>query len=560
MARTSRKARNQPVEVHKPLTRVYKVAAYIRLSVEDDNKKTNNESLATQEALVKQYISKQMDMNLVGVYSDNGFTGTNFHRPDFERLMEEVRKRNIDCIVVKDLSRFGREYIETGYYLEKIFPFLGVRFISILENYDTAVNPDGNALMVAIKNIVNSYIPKEISQKVSSAHRQNQERGIIVTGKFPYGYKIDPMDKTKYVIDPITSPVVVDIFQWFIDGLTSFAVAKKLNLNKVPTPSSYKSEAFAPRITGERALWSVAMVNKILTNFSYTGNMAQRKTISSLYEGFGQTSVDMDSRIIVRGTHPAIISEENFGKAKEIQESRKLAYTQKLYNEPKPNNIFKGKLFCADCNHALVVSKVKLKSGGYNLFYHCPTYQYNDKNLENICSQKRVREDSLKNAVLNALKVQLSLIDSVEEQLEKYQQTDEYKALKQKQFHDFQKLERELNQNLLYTVKLFEHYTDNLVCEEEYLRLKQEYYDEYLNIESQLAILKEREEEMSFLQSIENKWVQAFRSCTEVTEINVDIVQLLLHKIVVSNRTDIEIFWNFSDDYQKTLAILEDSL
>ena len=197
--------------------KVYNVAAYVRLSVEGDDLEKNQESISTQRYMLEKYIEKQPDMRLVDVFCDNGETGTDFERPGFEQMMDEVRRRNVDCIVVKDLSRFGRNYVETGYYLEKIFPYMGIRLVSVNDGYDT-LSKDTNEMVVSLKNLVNDLYAKDISRKINSTFETMRAKGQMTSGHPPYGYLRSKEDRHRLVVDQETAPVVRAIFQWRLEG------------------------------------------------------------------------------------------------------------------------------------------------------------------------------------------------------------------------------------------------------------------------------------------------------------------------------------------------------
>ena len=299
MARVSRK--NTTIEVKPTTSRIYNVALYVRLSIEDSG--TNkSEVIELQRYMVEQFVNKQKDMQIISTYCDNGYTGTNFDRPDFERMMEDVRARKIDCIVVKDLSRFGRNYIETGYFLEKIFPFLGVRFVAVTDNYDTLHNANGDEMVVSLKNIVNSIYAKDISKKASSALHQKQKNGEYIGAWTPYGYTKNPENKNHLIIDPITAPVVRDIFKWKLEGMGYITIARKLNEMGIITPSVYnclsgRYNTKSPSTKNQ--MWQGQMIKRIVKNFIYTGNMTQGKTLKSLYDGISFVKIPKDNYIRV---------------------------------------------------------------------------------------------------------------------------------------------------------------------------------------------------------------------------------------------------------------------
>ena len=288
MARTKRKVNPlQHTSVPSvPDRRIYKAGCYVRLSVEDSGR-PGADTIATQEELLRDYIQSQADMQMCGVYCDNGRTGTNFDRPGFERLMADIRAGKIDCIVVKDLSRFGRNYMETGNYLEKIFPFLDVRFIAVNDNFDTLTAERSNdGYIIPLKNIINDVYSKDIARKSASALATKQQRGEFIGTWAAYGYRKCAEDPHQIEPDEETAPVVQNIFQWRLEGMSALQIARRLNEEGVPSPGRYhylKGDAKSERYAGSE--WCQQVLKGILTNEVYLGHMVQGRKRSGFSEG-----------------------------------------------------------------------------------------------------------------------------------------------------------------------------------------------------------------------------------------------------------------------------------
>ena len=241
MARTKRKV-NPVLPVTAPATqpqRMYQASGYVRLSVEDSGK-PGADTIATQRELIQSYIDSQPDMQFYDLYCDNGRTGTNFDRPEFERLMDDVRAGKVDCIVVKDLSRFGRNYRETGNYLERLFPLLGVRFIAVNDHFDTlTAERSQDGYIVPLKNIMNAVYSKDISRKILPALTTKRQNGEFIGTWAAYGYQKCPDDRHRIEPDAETAPVVREMFQWRLSGLSYQSIARKLNERSIPSPARY---------------------------------------------------------------------------------------------------------------------------------------------------------------------------------------------------------------------------------------------------------------------------------------------------------------------------------
>lgn len=337
MARVSRKAfiakigKNSPASIAEigkngPAVipkKVYHAAAYVRLSVEGDDLEKNRESISTQRYMLEKYIEEQPDMRLADVFCDNGETGTDFERPGFQQMMDEVRRRKVDCIVLKDLSRLGRNYVETGYYMEKIFPCLGVRLVAIGDGYDT-LSGDTDEMAVSLKNLVNDLYAKDISRKINAVFETMRAKGQITGGHPPYGYLRSGEDKHRLVVDPETAPAVRDIFQWKIEGHGAAQIAGRLNDRGVISPPMfhYLHGNRKERPSGVGAIWRDYHIRFMLQNPAYAGHTAQGKVKKSLSDGIPLHKMPREDWVIVRDTHEAIIDQEIFDRVREPVEQR----------------------------------------------------------------------------------------------------------------------------------------------------------------------------------------------------------------------------------------------
>lgn len=277
-------------------------------------------------------MERQDDMEFVSLFCDNGRTGTDFDRPQFEKMMDEVRKGTINCIVVKDLSRFGRNYKETGNYLERIFPFLGVRFIAVNDSFDTlTAERTQEGYIVPLKNLINEVYSKDISRKIDAALTMKQRRGEFIGAWAPHGYRKDPEDKHHLVINEETAPTVRQIFKWRSEGVSVVQIGRRLNDAGILSPSAYLYETGEVRTEKYKGvLWHTQILKSILAHPVYIGHMVQGRKKQSFYEGKRQTYVDEANWIIVRHTHEPIIDEKTFEKVRQIANQRRTAYHDRL--------------------------------------------------------------------------------------------------------------------------------------------------------------------------------------------------------------------------------------
>lgn len=320
MARKSRKIRQPERSVDCPEVR-YRTALYVRLSVEDNGIK--GDSLENQIELVQNYAEQCPDLKVVRTFADNGATGTDFDRPAFSEMMEEVKRGRINCIVVKDLSRFGRNYLETGHYLEKIFPYLGIRFISVNDHFDSLQGGKNDALLIPLKSILHDAYAKDISRKVSSAIDIRKRSGSFMGKIPPYGYVRDEQDRHRLRIHPERAGIVRLIFQWYMEGMGPAAIARRLNDRKIPT--QFQLRYLEGHKDGKKdALWRGSTVTDLLRNPYYTGCTVERKESRLLYQGGIRRVIPESEWNLIEGTHEPIIDRQTFENVRaRIAESRR---------------------------------------------------------------------------------------------------------------------------------------------------------------------------------------------------------------------------------------------
>lgn len=407
MARPAKRRQQAEVKAvqHEVPSEIYKTAIYTRLSREDNL--DQSDSIENQIALLEDYIAGRPYLHKVGVYIDNGFTGTNFDRPEWQRLMEDVKAGTINCIVVRDLSRLGRNYIETGDFLEKICPFLGIRFIAVNDNFDTETVEANGALSVSLSNIINDYYAKDISRKVSSALKSKMENGDYIGKWEKYGYLKSPDNKNQLIVNPETAPVVQLIFQWRSEGMSYMGINKKLNDMGIPSPGQYKANRGIVTNNNQKPrtiLWNKHMVTEILNDMVYLGHLAQRKGTQCLYAGVPYTRTDETDWIIVENTHEAIIEQDLFDKVQQINavaSAKAKANSGKYDHLPKAVNIYGKKFTCADCGAVMkLVRSFSTKKDKVYFTFKCPTYA---EHGTRACNAKKMRKADLDDVVLTAI-------------------------------------------------------------------------------------------------------------------------------------------------------------
>jgi len=399
MARKSRKNISTPVSEMPLISKTFNAAAYIRLSVEDNKKK--GDSVETQKAILENYIALAPEIKLHDFYVDNGISGSTFERESFKRMLADAESGVINCIIVKDLSRLGRNAIDTGYYIEKYLPSLGCRFIAVTDDYDSD-NGDNNGVgvILPLKNIINEAYALDIGRKIKAQQRQAMKAGEYVGARPPYGYLKAEDNCHKLVIDPVTAPVVRDIFTWFLEGTSVNQIVRLLNEKGVTTPSHYRKQLGL--ITHKNLLgngaWQTFVISRILTNEVYMGDMVQGKSQCTARK---QTKVDASQWIRVLDTHEPIISRDIFAKTQERLKmlAEKFALRPRT---PYTPNIFKGKALCGHCGGYMHRTKgwKRQKTGEQRYVLRCLA---NDRKARGSCESFTIQEEDVKKTLLTII-------------------------------------------------------------------------------------------------------------------------------------------------------------
>lgn len=366
----------------------YKVAAYLRLSKEEFSKEKESNSITNQKLIIDNYLKEHNEYLLVDYYIDDGYSGTNFNRPEFQRMLEDIKNKRIDVVVIKDLSRLGRNYIETGNFIEVIFPTMGVSVISIDENYEIDSSDYYGDDYLPLKNLFNDMYAKDISKKVRSTLMVKKYNGEF-TGKLaPYGYVKDPKDKHKFLIDKNVSHIIKKIFDMILDGKSRREVADFLNDNDILTPSEYLKINTNKDMTVMKK-WNSEMVNLILRNENYTGTLFQGKKRKLNYRVNKKINIDKENWIVTENHHEAIISQEKFDKVQDILDN----YVTRT-NKKGNFGALSGFIKCSDCKGQMIS-----KSGKNKSYYYCTNY------FKKKCTSHSIEKTKLEKMILEGLKV-----------------------------------------------------------------------------------------------------------------------------------------------------------
>lgn len=558
MARTKRKTNPlvKEVECAAPARRMYMAAAYVRLSVEDSGK-PGADTIEGQKALLTSFIENQSDMELEALFCDNGRTGTDFDRPQFEKMMEEVRKGRVDCIVVKDLSRFGRNYKETGNYLERIFPFLGVRFIAVNDSFDTlTAERTQEGYIVPLKNLINEVYSKDISKKSASALHVKQKNGEFIGAWAPYGYRKDPDNKHHLVINEETAPTVRQIFKWRSEGVAVVQIGRRLNDAGVLSPSAYLYETGEVRTEKYKGvLWKTQVIKNILAHPVYIGHMVQGRKKQSFYEGKRQTYVDETDWIVVRNTHEPIIDTETFETVQRIANQRKAEYNARLgkfAHLEHSENILQGLVWCPHCKRPMV--RYKNVSHGSKLWYTyiCPGHADDPAR----CRFVSIKEEELNEVLFTAIQSQIQIAADLEAVVRKLNAQPEFRRQRSGAAAKLESARRTLKRSQSLYDSLYQNYVEQLMTEQEYVTLKARYKAEAEEAERLIAAL-EQEQRENKVYTTENRFLTEFRAFLGTDTLTKEMASALVERIYVDADKNIDIRLRYRDEYMTLLKFIE---
>ena len=511
--------------------RLYHAALYMRLSREDGDK-AESDSILNQQRLLDDFCSSHPEFAVVDHYADDGYTGTNFQRPAFQRMIHDIEAGRVDLVIVKDLSRFGRDYIDTGFYLERYFPSKNVRFIAINDHEDSINGPYN--MLLPLKNVFNAQYARDVSEKVRSALRTKQKRGEFIGSFASYGYLKDPEHRGRLTVDPVAAKVVQRIFQRCADGVGQIRIAKELNEAGIPCPSEYK------RLMGEHyrnnhrlestCYWTYSTVHRILQNEMYVGTMVQAKSVR---KGMHAKAVvaDKEDWIRVENTHDAIISRELWDtvQAQRNRNTRGIAFESNV-------GLFAGFLKCGDCGRALVKTTWKGR-----ITYSCGSYR---RYGAGICSAHYLRQDVLESIVLRDLNAVIETVENIKVYAEDKQ--PEIRSTER----ELQRLTAALERVRRLKQSSYEDYRDGLLSREEFLRYKEDYDTQESTLSGQIDALRQESEER---QQQENEWVERLLALGRLEQLDRATVAQVLKEVRVYEGNRLEIDYLFSGELSGVL-------
>ena len=554
MARKSRKESSVQTSESFSKTIGYQVGFYLRLS-DKEAKDRDSESIENQFALLKDFIKNKPDFRLISTFTDDGKTGTNFKRSGFEQMMDEVRSGRINCIIVKDLSRFGRNYLEAGHYIEHVFPFLNVRFIAVTDGFDTlTATPAQLSYLIPLKNIMNENYARDISKKERSAKKVLRKKGCFLGAYAMYGYE-KTSDKHVIGVDPEAAVHVKTIFDLCEKGYSDSAIAKYLNERKILCPARYKYEKGIVKDAkyANKSGWYPQTIGGILTSRVYIGDMVQGARRSKEIKGKKEV-VPMSEWDIVSGTHEAIISKEQFDRVQEIRMDRHRRYekmiqeNRRLAGKSEDSGILKGKVFCGDCKRAMVRKHIKSCKDKYR--YVCDIHEKTGQ-----CSRKFLPEQELFEMLGCLIRRQIEAACQVKEWLHSRKQEEARELLRFEQ--TFRETEDKRSRLVQKMAALYQDWKEGILDQDEYLYMKKRYEEELTGCEGEREELMGRKQEYIMAYTSENPALKAVSEIPYDFVLSRELVDRLIEKIEIYEGNRVRVSFKFQDEMQRLLRAKE---
>ncbi|MDC7290397.1 recombinase family protein [Blautia schinkii] len=532
---------------------MYSVAIYLRLSRDDEDidgtSKSESNSISSQRELVRSYVREHDDMELFDIYVDDGYSGTNFDRPEFKRMMADIEAGNVNCVIVKDLSRLGRDYIEAGRLIQKTFPAFHVRFIAVTDSFDSqTADHNTKSLVLPVKNFINDSYCRDISQKVRSQKKMKRLQGKYIGAFAVYGYKKSEDDKYKLSIDDYAADVVRKIFAWRLEGISMPAIAQRLNGLGILSPLEYKrargdniSTSFR---TGTAAKWSPVAVKRILTNEMYTGVMVQGKYEKVSYKSKKEVIKPKEEWDRVKGTHEAIISAEDFETVQKL-----LPIQAKVDSKTGCAPLFSGFLFCGDCK-APMVRRINRYKEEVNVYYICST-----RNNGEGCTRHSIHEGELRSVVFQIVQTYVAVFLDVCSQLEHIQKMEVDFAEVARFDKELERLTKEQEKYLELRAGLYQDLKSGLITEADFKNFRAIYEKQYEEAKTALQRQKEMIKQLFRNGVASGVRLEKLKNVMKLTELNRDTLVSFVSRVEVYEDKRVYVEFKSEEEFQKMLMI-----
>lgn len=529
---------------------IYQAALYLRLSNQNLKEKADeSDSIANQEALLTAFVNDHPDIEIKYIFKDDGWSGVNFDRPGFQKMMQKVYDGKVNCILVKDLSRLGRNHVETGRYVSQVFPAMGIRLIAVTDRIDSASsNSDSHSLIIPFKDLLNDSYSRDISLKVRSAKRAMRKAGRIDSSFPPYGYRFaGPKENRYYVVDEEAATVIKKIYSWTFDGTGVNEIARRLDVLHIPTPKEHYREYTGKKSVNKDAKWSPAVIKMILKNDVYTGVLRVGKTYTPNYKVKKIIKVPPEEQIVYRNRHEAIISQEEFDIMQDV-----LSRDMRVY---KHNSQFvsvyplAGYIYCAECGGSMTVKTVKPKGHRYE-YYVCAEHRRNKR----ICSNHTIGKKEVEDIVLKALNLHLHLLFEADDLLK----GRSMEALLQPELEKIQiqitKILEDKKKQLKCSKELYQDYQDGILTLDEYKELEEDSKKKIEEMDSNVELLNQEKDSKIKKELANMFWVRKYKDQGGLTKLNRRVIITLLDRVEVTDEEHIKIKFRFGDEFKKYLS------
>jgi len=553
MARVSRKNIAVTAVSATEEMKLYKACLYLRLS-DEDKRNIEDNSIGNQKKICLEHLKKLPEIEVIASYIDNGASGTNFSRSGFKQMLQDLTKGEINCVVVKDLSRLGRNYLETSEYLEKFFPEAGIRFIAVNNGYDSIRKLNGKQeIVIPFSNIVNDMYAKDVSRKIRSSIEILMKSGEFLppSGSIPYGYLRDEKNNT-YIIDEETAPIVQEIFKMKLQGVSDCEIIRTLNRKQIPSPGKIRYlRGMTKAEKYKDAVWIGSTLRKLLSNEVYLGHRIHGKVKRDCL-GAEKKRRPQEEWEYVYNVHPALISEEDFQKIRQIKEKGREKQAQCNKHQKRSleeRRLLTGKIYCGDCGTLMGARKGNQRltsKKSPRIFYQCDGYEYSGRTrcFNHYISQKDVLEK-----IKNALNVQFKLIAESDRVIKSIQ--DDKKGMLA--LHD--KKRKEINDELakmkMKKERLLIDYNDGTINSEEYKYIRQKYDDEEQKLRRVLVFAEKERKNQEKQLRITEEWVKLMKQFMPQKNIDRKLIEHLIDTIYVYGNKNVEIVFLFKNEIEE---------
>lgn len=533
-------------------SKVYRAALYVRLSKEDGDKE-ESDSIVNQKDLIRAFLADKPDIHICAECVDDGYSGANFDRPSFKRMIRDIEAGRIDCVVVKDLSRFGRNFVEAGRYIDQIFPALGIRFIAVNDNYDSINGrTSSDKILIPFKNLINDAYCRDISIKVRSQLDIKRKKGDFIGSFAVYGYWKDPSDRHKLVVDEYAAAVIRDIFRWKLEGASQQRIADRLNGRGELSPMEYKRFCGLQYKSGfhvkPKAKWTAVAIGRILRNEFYVGTLVQGRRTTPNHKVKKTIQKPSEEWVRVEDSHPAIVEKGDF-----LAVGRLLMQDTRVAPKEETVYLFSGLAFCGDCRQNMVRNSV-CRNGKTYVYYMCGNNRTNK-----ACSSHRISEAALTEAVFLSLKEHIANILDVERVLQYIETLPIHREEVQKADAQLVKKQEEISRYSRLKKTLYESLSDGLIDKEEYLELKSGYDMKIADAKAASEKLKEELEGLLQNRTGTSLWIERFKKYQNITELTRHIAVTLIERILVFEDSRIEIRFRYQYDYERALELIRNT-